>query len=550
MIVVKQLSQFFYQDIYSLSEIAGSIVCTLMILILLSVGCNKEPDELPGPFDPIENPELINGIENLGSGYDVFDQFADASKVKACILDYKALNDAGLVEMKTLEHSTFHTTSGSSISEYSNSLSVSVGISGSYMFFSGSVRTNFSESRYSYDSYSFATYHSMINKYQLRIPTDWTADDLKPYLSIQAKNKINDISIAPFDIFQIYGTHCLTGVVVGGRLDYSISARTRDIKENVSIGVYAEASFSVGLGSGSISTEVIDSTEYAQFASSMEKHLEVYGGSSELGQHIINKDDYDAWISSVGDNLVFCNYTQNGLIPIWKFCEDESRKTQLEGAYTAWAIEREIVVNPAPRACILDVKIFYGNNLADPYKINGRDYYRLLYNLNARVDNDFGAEDTYLYYLPGMENDTINPIAEICTINETDGEELGDLPAGFVKIEDNLNPYYYTFPWAKNWYIKGDEIFLAYRKRNDITDHLVTGMRLRSESNSTDECSFGTSKSNTWYALTKGYNTPNKQNLKEGVQVLGSNVAEYSPEILYLYFTNDYVEEEALPGNK
>jgi hypothetical protein len=134
-----------------------------MILILLSVGCEKEPDELPGPFDPIENPELINGIENLGSGYDVFDQFADASKVKALILDYRALNDAGLVEMKTLEHSTFHMTSGSSISEYSNSLSVSVGISGSYMFFSGSVRTNFSESRYSYDSYSFATYHSMIN---------------------------------------------------------------------------------------------------------------------------------------------------------------------------------------------------------------------------------------------------------------------------------------------------------------------------------------------------------------------------------------------------
>ena len=547
MIVMKRLSQFFYQDIYSLSETAGSIVCTLMILIFLSVGCDKEPDELPGPFDPIENPELINGIENLGSGYDVFDQFADASKVKAPILDYRALNEDGLVEMKTLEHSTFHTTSGSSISEYSNSLSVSVGISGSYMFFSGSVRTNFSKSRYSYDSYSFATYHSMINKYQLRIPTDWNADDLKPYLSIQAKNKINDISIAPFDIFQIYGTHCLTGVVVGGRLDYSISARTRDIKENVSIGVYAEASFSVGLGSGSINTEVIDSTEYAQFASSMEKHLEVYGGSSELGQHIINKDDYDAWISSVGDNHVFCNYTQNGLIPIWKFCEDDSRRAELEGAYAAWAIDRAITVNPAPRACILDIKIFDGPSLANPYKINGRDYYRLPYDLNRSVDNSWG-EETYIYYLPGMENDTMPPIAEICTINETDGEELADLPIGFVKIEDNLNQYYFSI--TSGIYYKGDEIFLAYRRHNDPADHLVTGLRLCSETKSTNVYSFGTSESNTWYALTKGYNTPDKQNLKEGFYDFGGTILEYSYEILHLYFTNDYVEEEALPGNK
>ena len=545
-IIMKNLSQFSFQD-RKLSGGAVFRVLTLMILILLSISCNKEPDELPGPFDPIENPELVDGIENLGSGYDVFDQFADASKVKATVLDYNALNDDGLVEMKTLEHSTFHTTSGTSILEYSNSLSISVGVSGSYMFFSGSIKTNFSESRYSYDSYSFATYHSMINKYQLRIPTDRSANDLKPYLTSQAKSKLNDPLIDPYEIFRIYGTHCLSGVVVGGRLDYSISARTRDIKENVSIGVYAEASFSIGLGSGSMNTEVIDSSEYAQFASSMEKHLEVYGGSSELGQHIINKDDYDSWIGSIGSNLVFCNYTQNGLIPIWNFCEEDSRKAQLEAAFASWATEREIPVNPAPKACILDVKVFYGENLADPYKINGRDYYRLPYNLNAGLGNEFDAEDTWIYYLPGMENDTMAPIAEICTLNETDGEVLEDLPEGFVKIENSLNPYYYY--WIANFnYYEGDDIFLAYRRRNDYADALVTGLGLSIDSENVEVSSFGTSESNTWYALTKGYTSPDKQNLKEGILVFGDNTEDYFPMDLYLYFTNDYIEEQAFPG--
>lgn len=491
----------------------------LLILILLLNSCSKDPAELPGPFDPIENPNLVSGIENLGSGYDVFETFADVSNVKASILDYSKLNADGLIEMKDLEHSTFHTTSGTTITEYSHSLSISVGLSGSYMFFSGSVKTNFHQSRYSYDSYSFATYHSMINKYQLRIPTDWAADDLKPYLTSQAKSKINDPSVSPAEIFQIYGTHCLTGLVVGGRLDYSVSARTRDIKENVSIGVYAEASFSVGLGSGTLNTNVITESEYNQFASSMEKHLEVYGGSSELGQHIINKDDFDAWIGSIGNNLVFCNYTQNGLMPIWSFCKEQSRKTELEAAYATWATDRDIAVFPSPRVCILDVKIIEGPSAANPYKIHDRDYYRLDYDLNRGSD---GSPYIFIYYLPGMENDTITPIAEVAIINYDWGESLETLPEGFEMIDHDLNRS-----------AGGDAIFLAYRRRNDNADKLVTGLRVNSV------YSFGTSDTFTWYICTHGTSaTPSDLNDGAG----GDDI--------FLWYTNSHVEEDALPGKK
>lgn len=492
----------------------------LVIFIFLLCGCSKEPIPLPGPFTPIEHLDLINGIENLGSGYDVFETFADVSKVKASILDYKKLNSEGLLEMKTLEHSTFYTTSGTSISEYSHSLSVSVGLSGNYMFFSGSVKTNFSQNRYCYDSYSYATYHSMINKYQLRIPTDWTADDLKPYLTSQAKTKINDPTVTPAEIFQIYGTHCLTGLVVGGRLDYSVSARTRDLKENVSIGVYVEASFSKGLGSGSLNTSVITESDYNQFATSMEKHLEVYGGTSELGQHIINKDDFDAWIGSIGNNLVFCNYTQNGLIPIWYFCDDNSRKNELEAAYATWATDREISVLPSPRVCILDLRIVEGSGAANPYKINDRDYYRLNYDLNRNCGGS--TPFIYIYYLPGMENDTIIPIAEVAIINTNWGESLSKLPEGFEMINHDLNRG-----------AGGDDIFLAYRRRNDNSDKLVTGLRVN------NVYSIGTSNAFTWYVCTHG-TSASRQDLNDGA----------GGDDIFLYYTNGHVEEDALPGKK
>jgi hypothetical protein len=41
--------------------------------------------------------------------------------------------------------------------------------------------------------------------------------------------------------------------------------------------------------------------------------------------------------------------------------------------------------------------------------------------------------------LPGLENDTINPIAEIATLDTSDGETLANLGTGFTYINVDLN---------------------------------------------------------------------------------------------------------------
>lgn len=356
-------------------------VITASSVALLS-GCSKE-DEVPGPFDPLEDPEQVAGLSDLEAGYDVFDKFADAFKVREHVLDFRKLNSDGLVEKKDLEGSSFIRTSGISISEYASSLGVSVGLEAGYMYFSGSVTTNFSKERYEYDSYSFSTYHILTNKYQLRLPTDWDVEDLKPYMTTQAKSNLNNASVAPADIFNTYGTHVLSGVVVGARADYSISGRTRDVKQGVSVGVYAEASFSKGFVSGSLNTSVITQEEFNLFASNMEQNLEVYGGDSELGHNIITKNDYDAWISSIPNKLVFCNYTQNGLIPIWEFCDDDSRSAALKAAYATWATDRKITVHPTPRVQMgaLFISIIQTSLLKRvPCLVNNRFNYMILPN--------------------------------------------------------------------------------------------------------------------------------------------------------------------------
>lgn len=411
-----------------------------------------------------DDPEAINGFTDPGAGYDVFDNFADAAKVGEHILDYQKLNAGGLVEKKDLENSTFLKTSGTSISTYSSSLSAPVGLQGSYMFFSGSIKTNFTQERYSYDSYSFATYHILINKYQLRLPTDWEASDLKPYMTPMAKSKLNDPTVPPATIFNLYGTHCLTGVVVGASSDYSVSGRTRDVKDGVNVAVYAEASFSKGYGSGTLNTSVITQQESDMFASNMEQHLEMYGGENQLGHNLISKNDYYVWLNSTPTKLVFCNYTQNGLIPVWEFCNEEVRRNELEQYYSSSrATDRKTSVHPSPRVCVLDLLVPEGGNPAEPYKYKDRNYYRLSFDLDRGCAGS--TPFLWLYYLPGMENDTIMPIAEIATNGTSDGEIVSNLGAGFDTINVDVNKG-----------AAGDFLYIAYRRRNSYTDKLVTGL--------------------------------------------------------------------------
>ncbi len=377
-----------------------STLVLISFLIFSSIACEQIKDIIPIGGD---DPAKASGFENLGSGYDAFDNYADVEKVKAKILDTEALNADGLVEKKTLEKSVFETSSGSSISQYSSSLEVKASLEGDYMFFSGAVKTNFSESRYTSEEYSFATVHSSINKYILRVELGTTGEDLIPYLTTQASSSINDMSLDPHLLFDTYGTHCMVGIIIGGRLDYNISARSSDISGSKSIGVYASASFKNTFSSVSASTETLSESEWASYNSSKEEKLEIYGGASEYGQFIINDGQYNSWIESISDNLVFSDFTSSdALIPIWEFCNTQERKNQLMAGFETWAEARKIYTTPAAKNCIISVGVRNsdGNNLGDNYIENGLTYNKLDVDLNS----DAGGDWIFVYYAIGLDD--------------------------------------------------------------------------------------------------------------------------------------------------
>jgi len=321
-------------------------------------------------------------------------------------------------------------------------------------------------------------------------------------------------------IFTIYGTHCLTGIILGGRLEYNVSAETKDLAGGHSIGAYAEASFSKGGVSIGGNTEIIDEEEYSIFMSSFRKKLHIYGGHSEFGQDIINENDYNAWINSLDANSTFCNFTEQGLIPVWEFVDDPVRKNELAEAYKTWASDHKIIVNPAPKFCILDVKVFSGLNVADPLPIGDRIYHRLGINVNSPFHEHLNDYE-YIYYLTGYTNDTVfTPLAEIAIVDETEGHYVTELPgAGWEKLPENLN-----------YHVGGQhQLYLCHRRNTGPLDYLITGIHGEVYETTTHAYSEHSDAYNNWIPILIDYSGTKKQDLNEGA----------GGHYIYLYFTRD-----------
>ena len=317
-----------------------------ILMLAFSISCEQDDNLDPSGAD---NKALKDSIyakyTNLGSGYDVFDNYADVDKVKGQILELVELEKDNLLQIKVLEKGTFHTIEGRTLEEYLHNFSTKTSISGSYSFFSGSLSVNYESSQYSKFTNSFATVQSLIKKNLLQVKKEINTIDLKDYLADKFQEDLNNPTLTSRDIFEAYGTHCLRSIVVGGRLDFNVTANEKYVSSSESIGVHARAAFKSIFTSVNIDNETVNETEQSNFQSHMEKNLEVYGGECEYGQNIINDGDYREWIGSISENHVFCEYGEDPFIPIWELCDDPTRSSQLENYYAQWAEDRQYTSN-------------------------------------------------------------------------------------------------------------------------------------------------------------------------------------------------------------
>lgn len=300
------------------------------------------------------------GYDQLGAGYDVFTAYADAEFVKNGILDVDKLNRDGKLLQFPVDKFSVNQYQGTTIDQYVTSLSVSAGLSGSYAFFSSSINTTMSQMASVTTEWSFATVQVKNRVHGLSV-LKMQPTDLKGYLLPQFSNDINNSSIDPAVLFDLYGTHVIGKLVVGGRLDYNLAALIYDQQEKRSIGVYAEAKLNGALASLQLNTSFDYSTFRSHYVSNEDISMSSVGGQG-TSVAVWTDSDYTQWVDTVWQHPVFCDFSADPwLIPIWELadggCEEGSRCWEIHEAYKVYAQSKHINIPAASRDVLVDIAV-------------------------------------------------------------------------------------------------------------------------------------------------------------------------------------------------
>ena len=275
------------------------------------------PEAIFGQFDP---------LDTVGRGYNALGNYADPREIRGRVLDLELLTTDGRLDLRRNEIGDFRTQQGSNITEYTESLAVSTTRGGSFKGFGGSVTVNFDRSSYQRAENSFATIQSFVPKQDHVIPLI-QPNDLKPYLTADAQDAINDASLPPEGLFALYGTHVLRAVTLGARLDYSYAINMSEMQTSQTVGVLAQASMEFKLINAYNESSIEDSELARTVNRNSQTRLVIFGGRAEFGQSILNDNNYDRWIDSIEGRETFIDFSgDDAIIGIWELADDPARR--------------------------------------------------------------------------------------------------------------------------------------------------------------------------------------------------------------------------------
>lgn len=367
----------------------------LYLLTLALCACSEEPATTQ-PDNP-QNP-TNPAFGYIGFGYDLTENWANQEGKRGIVFDVSKLPSTYL-QTTSLEQLSYSQITATSIDEYESKMSAGVGVSGNYKFFSGAVRVNFAQEQYRYRGRSFSTIQYYIQKSRTDIISNYaTIQHLRQYMNDVARADL-DGAASPETIFARYGTHVMTGAVMGARLDYNVSIETSKIASGSSLDVMARAGCKAKFAGAEISGEFSSTQERESYDQYSTVRIHAYGGKPEL---VEEQNNFSEWRHSIDTSRVWMRFTEAGLIPIWEFCSDSTRKNLIRDALPAW-IQRSAITTEdpplQPSMCIIDI-ITSASFGADTVPHDGLTYYRLEADLNAGVN---GARNVYLYYALGYD---------------------------------------------------------------------------------------------------------------------------------------------------
>ena len=282
-----------------------------------------------------KNPtSAIPDYKYLGKGYDTEGEFANDTWVKAAVLDWELLDEKNYIaDIILASASVEYQTYGKTLDEYQKDYAHKGGVSGNYGGFSASVNASYSNSSKSSSENSYASKRHVTQRQIVKLYEHLTADNLKECMTPTAKAEING-ELSPKEVIMKYGTYVIAGFVLGGSLEYSMTAVANESMDETSWGIAVEAGYKAASAGIKATYEYNQYESFKSSSANFEEKLLARGGDSQYASVLGSQETFNSWLGSLSDpnKWVMVDYAGNKLIPIWEFATDITRSNQLKDA--------------------------------------------------------------------------------------------------------------------------------------------------------------------------------------------------------------------------
>lgn len=325
-----------------------SIVLVLLLSLVYLVGCSFLPtnsniatndkieDGLFSSFDDVNNTTSF-----IGYGYNVITSGYMSSRYAQ--MTYRIFDEAKLrnANMKKLNETEITTTKvhASTMESFSSlhqiRLNASVTFPGRWPLFTGSMNSDFAYSKEGAASQYFYKSYITVRQYYLMLQVD--DSEYFDMLSPAFVNDLKTLNVA--NLFEKYGTHLITSVSMGGRIDFNYHMFSTEQKSYTDLTVSIEAKIRK-----SVKLNVETDYNYQDVARSQNISVQMNsyalgGAAMDMSTDTSIEQNYSAWLQSIESKPALVGIKDiNSLYPIWELLPDgyENRKTEIMDYFDAY----------------------------------------------------------------------------------------------------------------------------------------------------------------------------------------------------------------------
>ncbi|MCL8000493.1 MAC/perforin domain-containing protein, partial [Brucella sp. 21LCYQ03] len=243
-------------------------LATISTVVLFAIGCQKSvitDGTESGKRATTPRSVTYNQYNVSGFGYDITGRYSNEKSAKGPVIDPRKVKAAGRLQDTEPSGTDSWEEYGENASSYSQKMSRRVNAGAGFKIFGIELSASFSSldtsSNYFDAKYIYSTYYFTVTKRSINM--NGTAATLMPHLDDNFKSDV--LTYTPQELVRFYGTHVMTHIYTGGRLNISYQAETRHSNRTAAARAGAKVTaskFNVEVGTSSDVSETDASHNY------------------------------------------------------------------------------------------------------------------------------------------------------------------------------------------------------------------------------------------------------------------------------------------------